>query len=169
MNEFKLKGKLVSIEEVEAGKVVRMDVEVIANQRTEVIPVMAFNKLSAVVINHMELGSCVEVSGALRWNYRSKAVEPVAFKITKMEQLDTKNDKKVTKSDRKIQKNDNKESKKEFKHPSGPVKKIDKSNGLIVNSYDDLSRAAADMFVKKSDLKRAIKSGTVLAGYKWSY
>ena len=96
MNEFKLKGKVVAIDVVEAGKLARMSVEVIANQRTEVIPVMAFNKLSMVVTHYTRVGTVVEVSGALRWNYRIKAVEPIAFKITEIEQMDTKNAQKVT-------------------------------------------------------------------------
>ena len=168
MNEFKLKGKVVAIDVVEAGKLARMSVEVIANQRTEVIPVMAFNKLSMVVTHYTRVGTVVEVSGALRWNYRIKAVEPIAFKITEIEQMDTKNAQKVTKSDKKRTVIDKKESKKEIKVASGTIKKIDPWDGLIVNVYENLSQAAEEMKVKKSALKKAIENGTRLAGYKWS-
>lgn len=167
MNEFKLKGKVVAIDVIEAGKLARMSVEVIANNRTEIIPVMAFNKLSTVVTHYTRVGTVVEVSGALRWNYRSKAVEPIAFKITELEQMDTKNAQKVTKGDKKSTVIDKKESKKEIK-VAGPIIKIDPWDGFVVGAYENLSQAAEEMKVKKSALKKAIKNGTRLAGYKWS-
>ena len=155
MNEFKLKGKVVAVGVIEAKKVAGIDVEVIANNRTEIIPVIAFNKLSEVVAHYIKVGTSVEISGALRWNCRTKVVEPVAFKITEIKQMNTKPIKKATKTEKVV--------------ASGPLKKLDRFDGLVVNVYDNASKAAQSVGVKKSDLKRAIKNGTVLGGYRWSY
>lgn len=155
MNKFELKGKVVAIEVFKPGKSAQMDVEVIANGHTEVIPVMAFNKLSDVVAHYTTIGDQVEVMGALRLNNRTNAAEPVAFKITKTEQKNTEFNKKSTKVDKKVAIN-------------GPIKKLDLFDGFVVNVYENLSAAAEDMKVKKSAIKKAIEDGKPLAGYKWS-
>lgn len=169
MNEFKLKGKVVAVGVIEAKKVAGIDVEVIANNRTEIIPVIAFNKLSEVVAHYIKVGTSVEISGALRWNYRTKVVEPVAFKITEIKQMNTKSIKKVTENNKKSTEVKKKDT--DFNKPviNGPVKKVDRFDGLVVNIYDNVSAAAEDMAVKKSDMKKAISNGTVLAGYRWSF
>lgn len=166
MNGFNLKGKVLDVEVLEDGKVTKVDVEVDSNNRTEVIPVMAFNKLSVIVSKYIKVGSFVDVVGALRWNYRIKAVEPVVFKITEVDKQERKN-----KADVIIKKVDitpKKEQKEVVKVAQGPIKKLDRFEGMIVNIYDNVSMAAQSVGVKKSDLKRAIENGTVLGGYKWS-
>lgn len=162
MNKFELKGKVVTVEVVVPGKVTVVSVEVNANNRTEIIPVIAFNKLAVVAANYTKIGSIVEVLGALRLNNKNNELEAVAFKITEMEQKNTKNAQMVTENDKKVTKN-------EKVVASGPVKKLDRFDGLVVNVYDNTSNAAQSVGVKKSDLKRAIKNNTVLAGYRWSY
>ena len=99
-------------------------------------------------------GDEVEVNGALRWNTKVNALDVVAFKVTKV-------DEKVTVTDRNEQKD-------VVKAANGPIKKLDRFDGFVVNVYDNLSQAAEDMKVKKSALKKAIENGTVLSGYKWS-
>ena len=117
----------------------------------------------------MRTGDEVTATGAIQCNYHSDSIDVVAFNVKKTEQMNTKKAKKVTKSDEKIKEVDKKVTKTEKVVASGPVKKLGRFYGLIINVYNDLSSAAADMFVKKSDLKRAIQNGTVLAGYRWSY
>lgn len=167
MNKFELKGKVVTVEVVVPGKVTVVSIEVNANNRTEIIPVIAFNKLAVVAANYTKIGSIVEVLGALRLNNKINALEAVAFKITEMEQKNTKNAQMVTKNDKKSTEINQKDSKNQVSNL--PIKKLDKSTGEALRVYENLSTAAVDMFVKKSDLKRAIKNGTVLAGYRWSY
>lgn len=169
MNEFKLKGKVLSVDVIEEGKVTKVDVEVNSNNRTEVIPVMTFNKLSVIVARYIKNGACVDVVGALRWNYRTKEVEPVVFKIAESERT---NKPKVIKEVKEVCEESTvtvkKEQKKETKVINGPVKKVDRFEGFVLNIYDNVSKAAEDVKVKKSDLKKAIENGSVLAGFKWS-
>lgn len=165
MNEFKLKGKVLSVDVIEEGKVTKVDVEVNSNNRTEVIPVMAFNKLSVIVARYIKNGACVDVVGALRWNYRTKEVEPVVFKITESERT---NKPKGIKEVKEVCEEITVAAKKETKMINGPVKKVDRFEGFVLNIYDNVSKAAEDVKVKKSDLKKAIENGSVLAGFKWS-
>lgn len=169
MNKFELKGKVKSIEVIREGKVAVMHLEIESNGYVNVIPVTVFNKLSDVVRLYVRAGDEVTATGAIQCNYHSDSIDVVAFNVKKTEQMNTKKAKKVTKSDEKITEVDKKVTKTEKVVASGPVKKLDRFDGLIINVYNDLSSAAADMFVKKSDLKRAIQNGTVLAGYRWSY
>lgn len=155
MNKIELKGKVVSIEELKGKvKVAGFVVEATGNNRTENITVLAFNKLADVVIHYTKVGDEVEVNGALRWNTKVNALDVVAFKVTKV-------DEKVTVTDRNEQKD-------VVKAANGPIKKLDRFDGFVVNVYDNLSQAAEDMKVKKSAVKKAIENGTVLSGYKWS-
>ncbi len=169
MNKFELKGKVQSIQVVREGKVAVMHLEIESNGYINVIPVTVFNKLSDVVRLYMRTGDEVTVTGAIQCNYHSDSIDVVAFNVTKTKQMNTKKDKKVDKSDEKIMEVDKNVTKIEKEVTSGPVKKLDRFDGLIINVYNDLSSAASDMLVKKSDLKRAIQNGTVLVGYRWSY
>lgn len=162
MNTVTLKGKVVSIEQHQGKiKVAGFSVEVTDNNRTEIVPVLAFNKLADVVLHYTKVGDEVEVKGALRWNTKVNALDIVAFKVIKVENKNTKTDKKVTVIDKNEPKN-------EVKVANGPIKKLDRFDGFVVNVYENLSQAAEDMKVKKSALKKAIENGTALAGYKWS-
>ncbi len=161
MNKFELKGEVVAINILKGGKATLFELKVVANNRTEVIPVLAFNKLSDVVAYYTKIGEEVVVNGALRLNNQTDEIDLVAFKVTKVESKDIKNDKKSAKNDKKdinIEKN-----------VIRRVKKLDKFDGLIVNVFENISKAAEDVAVKKSDMKKAIVNGTVLAGYRWSY
>lgn len=161
MNKFELKGEVVAINILKGGKATLFELKVVANNRTEVIPVLTFNKLSDVVAYYTKVGEEVVVNGALRLNNQTDEIDLVAFKVTKVESKDTKNDKKSTKIDKKdidVKKN-----------AIRRVKKLDKFDGLIVNVFENISKAAEDVAVKKSDMKKAITNGTVLAGYRWSY
>lgn len=169
MNKFELKGKVHSIEVVREGKVAVMHLEIESNGYVNVIPVKVFNKLSDVVRLYMRVGDEVVATGAIQCNYHVDSIDVVAFNVTKAKQMNTKKDKKVDKSDEKIMEVDKNVTKIEKEVTSGPVKKLDRFDGLIINVYNDLSSAASDMLVKKSDLKRAIQNGTVLVGYRWSY
>ena len=97
------------------------------------------------------IGFCVFYTLSL---HDALSIDLVAFKVTKVESEDTKTDKK----DIGIEKN-----------AIRCVKKIDKFDGLVVNVFDNISKAAENVAVKKSDMKKAIVNGTVLAGYRWSY
>lgn len=154
MNKFELKGEVVAINILKGGKATLFELKVVANNRTEIIPVLAFNKLSDVVAYYTKIGEKVVVNGALRLNNQTDEIDLVAFKVTKVESEDTKTDKK----DIGIEKN-----------AIRCVKKIDKFDGLVVNVFDNISKAAENVAVKKSDTKKAIVNGTVLAGYRWSY
>lgn len=167
MNKFELKGEVVAIEVLKEGKAARMDLKVVYNDHTEVIPVIAFNKLSDVLVHYTTVGNQVEVFGALRLNNRTNFVDLVAFKITKLEQKNTTTDKKVTKINKTSTGISKKDTAVKKTVINGPIKKIDRFDGFVVNVYDNLSQAAEDMKVKKSDMKKAIENGTVLAGYKW--
>lgn len=161
MNKFELKGEVVAINNLKGGKATLFKLKVVANNRTEVIPVLAFNKLSDVVAYYTKIGEEIIVNGALRLNNQTNEIDLVAFKVTKVESEDTKSDKKSTKIDKRdinIEKN-----------AIRRVKKLDKFDGLIVNVFENISKAAEDVAVKKSDMKKAIVNGTVLAGYRWSY
>lgn len=162
MNKFELKGKVHSIEVVREGKVAVMHLEIESNGYVNVIPVTVFNKLSDVVRLYMRTGDEVTATGAIQCNYHSDSIDVVAFNVKKTEQMDTKKAEKITEVDKKV-------TKIEKVVTSGQVKKLDRFDGLIINVYNDLSSAAIEMSVKKSDLKRAIQNGTVLAGYRWSY
>lgn len=95
MNTVTLKGKVVSIEQHQGKiKVAGFSVEVTDNNRTEIVPVLAFNKLADVVLHYTKVGDEVEVKGALRWNTKVNALDVVAFKVMKVENKNTKTDKK---------------------------------------------------------------------------
>ncbi len=168
MNKFELKGEVVAINILKGGKATLFELKVVANNRTEIIPVLAFNKLSDVVAYYTKIGEEVVVNGALRLNNQTDEIDLVAFKVTKVESKDTKNDKKSTKIDKKSTKIDKKDNNIE-KSAIRRVKKLDKFDGLIVNVFENISKAAEDVSVKKSDMKKAIANETVLAGYRWSY
>lgn len=162
MNTVELKGKVASINEFQGKiKVAGFVVEVIDNNRTENVPVLAFNKLANVVLRYTEVGDEVEIKGTLRFNTKTRALDVVAFKVTKVDNKNTKSHKEVTEIDKT-------ETKVEINTTNGPIKKLDRFDGFVVNVYDNLSQAAEDMKVKKSALKKAIENGTVLSGYKWS-
>ncbi len=154
MNKFELKGEVVAINILKGGKATLFELKVVANNRTEVIPVLAFNKLSDVVAYYTKVGEEVMVNGALRLNNQTDEIDLVAFKVTKVESEDTKIDKK----DIDVKKN-----------AIRRVKKLDQFDGLVVNVFENISKAAEDVAVKKSDMKKAIANETVLAGYRWSY
>lgn len=161
MNKFELKGEIVAINILKGGKATLFELKVVANNRTEVIPVLAFNKLSDVVAYYTKVGEEVIINGALRLNNQTDEIDLVAFKVAKVESEDTKIDKKSAKIDKKdidVKKN-----------AIRRVKKLDQFDGLIVNIFENISKAAEDVAVKKSDMKKAIANETVLAGYRWSY
>lgn len=158
MNKVELKGKVASINEFQGKiKVAGFEVEVTDNNRTENVPVLAFNKLANVVLRYTAVGDEVEVKGALRFNTKTQALDVVAFSVTKA-------DNKITE----VMEIDKTETKMEIKAANGPIKKLDRFDGFVVNVYDNLSQVAEDMKVKKSAVKKAIENGTVLSGYKWS-
>ncbi len=161
MNKFELKGEVVAINILKGGKATLFELKVVANNRTEIIPVLAFNKLSDVVAYYTKIGEEVVVNGALRLNNHTDEIDLVAFKVTKVESKDTRNDKESTE----IGKKDINVEKSAIRR----VKKLDQFDGLIVNVFENISKASEDVAVKKSDMKKAIVNGTVLAGYRWSY
>lgn len=162
MNKFELKGEVVAINILKGGKATLFELKVVANNRTEIIPVLAFNKLSDVVSYYTKVGEEVVVNGALRLNNQTDEIDLVAFKVTKVESRETKNIRTSTKVDKR-----DVNTEKNVTHRR--VKKLDQFDGLIVNVFENISKAAEDVAVKKSDMKKAIVNGTVLAGYRWSY
>lgn len=181
MNSVEIKGKVVSFEEIESKSVlVKVTVEVTNNNRTDNIPVLAFNKLADVARYYTKENDIVTIKGAIRWNTVHNCIEIIAFNIHK---VNATSDKKTHVVDKKViivekdaskvvstGKSDKKTDDKLVtfdKNSNGPIKKKDRFDGLIVNVYDNLSIAAKDNNVKKSDLKKAVESGKPFGGYIW--
>lgn len=159
MNKYQLEGTIKHIRQYPTNPgitVVGIQLEVEDNNRLDLLPIIAFNKMAEVVLRHYKPGNRVEIIGHLQTTKKINAKNIVQIVAHKLKLATDEEDiaKDVIKGTEEVK--------------SEGIKQISTIDYEVVNVFPNVKEAAKHAKVKKSVLENAIKDGSPIGEYVWS-
>lgn len=165
MNKYELEGTIKLVRQYPTNPgitVVGIQLEVEGNNRLDLLPIIAFNKMAEVVLRHYKVGDRVNIVGHLQTTNKINAKNIVQIVAHKIKLADDEGEKEVREC---IVKDVVKEP--ETVKSEG-IKQISTIDFEVVNVFANVKEAAKYAKVKKSVLEKAINDGSPIGEYVWS-